>query len=181
MGTGTVPAGHRPPRSGRHSTAHSPPHAHQRTLGESKGQSCHPKGKPPQNGTGWWQSPCPDAVGTVLTQLAGQPGPSHWAGAVPCGGVTRPPILAQAALVAAHPIETLWACWGETKRQSIRNPSQVCAKGKAEPPATCPKTGGHGMRILNSLNLKPNPKAPFFPQPSAKLSNGVQEEACGWR
>lgn len=37
------------------------------------------------------------------------------------------------------------------------------------------------MRILNSLNLKPNPKAPFFPQPSAKLSNGVQEEACGWR
>lgn len=36
------------------------------------------------------------------------------------------------------------------------------------------------MRILNSLDPKPNPKSTVSPQPSAELSNGVQEEACGW-
>lgn len=163
MGTGTVPVGRRPPHSGRRSAARSRPRAPQRTLGESKGQSCHPKGKPPQNGTGWWQSPCPDTVGLVLTQLTGQPSPSHWAGAVPHGGVACPPVLAQAMLVAACPIEPLWACCKETKRQSIRNPLQACAKGKAEPPVACPGMGGHGMRILNSLDPKPNPKSTLFP------------------
>lgn len=54
----------------------------------------------------------PAAVPVPLSarQLTGQPSPSHWAGTVPRGGVACPPVLAQAMLVAACPIEPLWAC-----------------------------------------------------------------------